>query len=173
MKSGPEISECEHEKRAQDKIERIVERVIERPKRKRLSDDHNSITHQFSVSGQEGIITVGLYDDGCPGELFVTMTKEGSTIGGLMDALASSVTLGLQYGIPLITFIDLFRHSRFEPSGMTRNKEVPFANSIVDYIFAWIGCEFIPGYRDANFPQNNPPKRSEISSKKKEQKEGK
>ncbi len=164
-KLGSEKLKDEDEQRSQGKIERIVERIIERPKHRRLSNSHASVTHQFSVAGHEGTITVGLYDDGSPGELFIRMAKEGSTAGGIMNALASSVTIGLQYGVPLKTFIDIFRHHRFEPSGMTSNKELPFAKSIVDYIFAWMGCQFIPGYREINIPQRIYKKDSEGSSK--------
>ena len=169
-KLGSEKSKDEDEQRSQGQIERIVERIIERPKHKRLSDSRMSITHEFSVAGHEGYITVGLYEDGQPGELFITMAKEGSTVGGMMNALASSVTIGLQYGIPLVIFIDAFRHSRFEPSGMTGNKEMPFAKSIVDYIFLWIGCEFIPGYRQRNAVQGIHKKDPEKSSKENDQK---
>lgn len=137
---------------SKDKVERIVERIIERPRRRRLSDSRQSVTHQFSVSGHEGIITVGLYDDGSIGELFITLSKEGSTVGGIMNAFASAITIGMQYGIPLVVFVDMFRHFRFEPSGMTSNRDIPFAKSIIDYIFAWIGCMFIPGFSERNVP---------------------
>ena len=106
----------------------------------------------FSVGGHEGYITVGLYDDGRPGELFITMAKEGSTIGGLMDAFGTAVSMSLQYGVPLEVYAKKFSHTRFEPWGYTKNPEVPVAKSLVDYIFRWMATEFIPGYREASRP---------------------
>jgi ribonucleoside-diphosphate reductase alpha chain len=123
-----------------------------RPFRRRLPDTRQSITHKFSVAGHEGYLTVGLYEDGQPGELFITMAKEGSTVGGLMDVIGTCTSMALQYGVPLITLVDKFRHARFEPSGMTSNKDMPFAKSLIDYIFGWLGCQFIPGYADKNMP---------------------
>ncbi len=123
-----------------------------RPFRHRLPDTRQSITHKFSVAGHEGYLTVGLYEDGQPGELFITMAKEGSTIGGLMDVIGTCTSMALQYGVPLIALVDKFRHARFEPSGMTSNKDIPFAKSLIDYIFCWLGCRFIPGYADKNIP---------------------
>jgi ribonucleoside-diphosphate reductase alpha chain len=123
-----------------------------RPFRRRLPDTRHSITHKFSVQGHEGYLTVGLYEDGQPGELFITMAKEGSTVGGLMDVIGTCTSMALQYGVPLITLVDKFRHARFEPSGMTSNRDIPFAKSLIDYIFCWLGCQFIPGYADKNTP---------------------
>jgi len=123
-----------------------------RPFRRRLPDTRRSITHKFSVAGHEGYLTVGLYEDGQPGEVFITMAKEGSTIGGLMDAIGTSTSMALQYGVPLVTLVDKFRHARFEPSGMTSNRDIPFAKSLIDYIFCWLGCQFIPGYAEKNIP---------------------
>jgi ribonucleoside-diphosphate reductase alpha chain len=123
-----------------------------RPFRRRLPDTRQSITHKFSVTGHEGYLTVGLYEDGQPGELFITMAKEGSTVGGLMDVIGTCTSMALQYGVPLITLVDKFRHARFEPSGMTSNKDIPFAKSLIDYIFCWLGCRFIPGYAEKNIP---------------------
>jgi ribonucleoside-diphosphate reductase alpha chain len=123
-----------------------------RPFRRRLPDTRHSITHKFSVAGHEGYLTVGLHEDGQPGELFITMAKEGSTIGGLMDVIGTCTSMSLQYGVPLIALVDKFRHARFEPSGMTSNKDIPFAKSLIDYIFCWLGCQFIPGYADKNIP---------------------
>jgi ribonucleoside-diphosphate reductase alpha chain len=97
-------------------------------------------------------LTVGLYEDDQPGELFITMAKEGSTVGGLMDVIGTCTSMALQYGVPLITLVDKFRHARFEPSGMTSNKDIPFAKSLIDYIFCWLGCRFIPGYAEKNTP---------------------
>ncbi len=134
-------------------VERVVERVVERPMRRRLPDTRASITHKFNIGGHEGYLTVGLYEDGMPGELFITMAKEGSTIGGLMDSLGTAVSVALQYGVPVEGLVNKFTHQRFEPAGMTTNRDIPFAKSLVDYIFRWMGMEFIPGYRDANAPQ--------------------
>jgi ribonucleoside-diphosphate reductase alpha chain len=134
-------------------IERIVERVVERPLRRRLPDTRKALTHKFDVAGHEGYITCGLYDDGSPGEVFITMAKEGSTIGGLMDTIATLVSVSLQYGVGVESLVRKFEHVRFEPSGMTRNPEIPFAKSLTDYIFRWLAMEFIPGYRAANAPQ--------------------
>ena len=123
-----------------------------RPFRHRLPDTRQSITHKFSVAEHEGYLTVGLYEDGQPGELFITMAKEGSTVGGLMDVIGTCTSMALQYGVPLITLVDKFRHARFEPSGMTSNRDIPFAKSLIDYIFCWLGCQFIPGYAELNTP---------------------
>ncbi|MHC4328280.1 MAG: vitamin B12-dependent ribonucleotide reductase [Planctomycetota bacterium] len=123
-----------------------------RPFRRRLPDTRQSITHKFSVVGHEGYLTVGLYEDCQPGELFITMAKEGSTVGGLMDVIGTCTSMALQYGVPLITLVDKFRHARFEPSGMTSNRDIPFAKSLIDYIFCWLGCRFIPGYAEKNTP---------------------
>jgi ribonucleoside-diphosphate reductase alpha chain len=133
-------------------VERIVERVVERPLRRRLPDTRHAVTHKFDVAGHEGYITVGLYEDGSPGEVFITMAKEGSTIGGLMDTIATLVSVSLQYGVPVESLVRKFEHVRFEPSGMTRNPEIPFAKSLVDYIFRWLAFEFVPGYRASNAP---------------------
>jgi ribonucleoside-diphosphate reductase alpha chain len=128
-----------------------------RPFRRRLPDTRHSLTHKFSVSGHEGYLTVGLYEDGQPGELFITMAKEGSTVGGLMDVVGTCVSLSLQYGVPLVALVDKFRHARFEPAGMTSNKDIPFAKSVIDYIFCWLGCQFIPGYKEKNTPNRGEP----------------
>ncbi|MEO8595619.1 MAG: vitamin B12-dependent ribonucleotide reductase [Candidatus Solibacter sp.] len=120
-----------------------VERVVYRPVRRKLPDERRSITHKFSIGGHEGYITVGMYDDGAPGEIFITMAKEGSTISGLMDALATAVSFNLQYGVPLKFLVDKFAHVRFEPSGWTGNQQIPYAKSIMDYIFRWMGAKFL------------------------------
>jgi ribonucleoside-diphosphate reductase alpha chain len=112
--------------------------------RRRLPDERQAITHKFSIAGHEGYITVGLYEDSTPGEIFITMSKEGSTISGLMDAFATSVSMALQYGVPLRVLVEKFSHMRFEPSGFTNNKEIPIAKSICDYIFRWLGKKFLP-----------------------------
>ncbi|MFC1788218.1 vitamin B12-dependent ribonucleotide reductase [Patescibacteria group bacterium] len=112
-------------------------------RRRRLSDERRSITHKFSVGNNEGYITVGLYDDGSPGELFVTMSKEGSVISGLMDSFATAISIGLQYGVPLEVLVNKFVHMRFEPSGYTNNPNIRIAKSIVDYIFRWMALKFL------------------------------
>ena len=120
-----------------------VERVVYRPVRRKLPDERRSITHKFSIGGHEGYITVGMYEDGTPGEIFITMAKEGSTISGLMDALATAISFNLQYGVPLKFLVDKFAHVRFEPSGWTGNPTIPYAKSIIDYIFRWLGAKFL------------------------------
>ena len=111
--------------------------------RRRLPDERRSITHKFDIQGHEGYITVGLYDDGTPGEIFLTMAKEGSTVSGLMDAFATQTSLALQYGVPLRSMVNKFSHMRFEPSGFTRNQEIPIAKSLADYIFRWLASRFL------------------------------
>ncbi|HET7710854.1 MAG TPA: vitamin B12-dependent ribonucleotide reductase [Thermoanaerobaculia bacterium] len=115
--------------------------------RRKLPDERESITHKFSIGGHEGYITVGKYEDGSPGEIFITMAKEGSTISGLMDSFATMTSLALQHGVPLQLLVDKFTHTRFEPSGFTRNPEIPMAKSIMDYIFKWLAIKFLA--RDA------------------------
>jgi len=132
-------------------VVKVVERPV--PMRRRLPDTRASVTHKFNVAGHEGYLTVGLYEDGRPGELFITMAKEGSTIGGLMDAIGTATSVSLQYGVPIESLVRKFTHQRFEPAGMTTNRDIPFAKSLVDYIFRWMGMQFIPGYRAANIPQ--------------------
>ncbi len=112
-------------------------------RRKKLPAERNSITHKFSVGGHEGYLTVGKYDDGNPGEIFIKMAKEGSTLSGIMDAFALSVSIALQYGVPLRALVDKFCNSRFEPSGYTGNPEIRYAKSVVDYIGRWLGGKFI------------------------------
>jgi ribonucleoside-diphosphate reductase alpha chain len=114
-----------------------------KPARRHLQDERQSITHKFSIAGHEGYITVGMFEDGSPGELFITMSKEGSTISGLMDSLATSVSIALQYGVPLKVLVDKFSHARYEPSGFTNNPDIPIAKSVSDYIFRWLGKKFL------------------------------
>jgi ribonucleoside-diphosphate reductase alpha chain len=111
--------------------------------RRKLPDERRAITHKFSINEHEGYLTVGLYEDGQPGEIFLVMAKEGSTISGLMDSLATSISIALQYGVPLQTLVDKFSHTRFEPSGFTKNPEIPIAKSITDYIFRWLASKFL------------------------------
>ena len=120
------------------------------PARRRLPATRQSLTHKFSVGGHEGYITVGLFEDATPGELFITMAKEGSTIGGLMDTIGTLTSMSLQYGVPLEALTSKFSHMRFEPSGWTGNQEIPNAKSVVDYIFRWLGIRFQPGYGEPN-----------------------
>jgi len=120
-----------------------IEKVVYRPVRRKLPDERRSITHKFSIGGHEGYITVGMYEDGLPGEIFITMAKEGSTISGLMDSLATAISFNLQYGVPLKFLVDKFAHVRFEPSGWTGNQTIPYAKSIIDYIFRWLGAKFL------------------------------
>ena len=127
--------------------------IVEQPIRRRLPDTRNSITHKFNVGGHEGYITVGLFEDSTPGELFITMAKEGSTIGGLMDVIGTQTSMALQYGVPLLDLVNKFSHARFEPSGWTPNADIPHAKSIVDYIFRWLGIQFVEGFREKNAPQ--------------------
>jgi len=118
--------------------------------RRHLPDERHSLTHHFSVGGQEGYVTVGLYEDGLPGELFIRMAKEGSTVSGLLDSFATAVSLALQYGVPLQILCDKFSHTRFEPSGWSGNPKIGYAKSLMDYVVfgfmlglrgSWHGCE--------------------------------
>jgi ribonucleoside-diphosphate reductase alpha chain len=127
-----------------DKTTGRTVQIVERPLRKRLPAERNALTHRFEVGGHEGYITVGLYDDGQPGEIFLKMAKEGSTVSGLMDAFATAVSLALQYGVPLQALVDKLSHTRFDPQGFTKNPEVPIAKSLMDYIFRWMASRFMP-----------------------------
>jgi len=146
-------------KNADRKVEKVdvgvLEEAINRPHRRRLPDTRRSVTHKFDVAGHEGYITVGLFDDESPGEVFITMAKEGSTVGGMMDAFATAISLCLQYGVPLESLVKKFSHQRFEPNGMTTNRDIPFAKSIVDYIFRWLGLRFLADYRQRNLPDRS------------------
>src|SRR5213075_3185535 len=125
--------------------------------RHRLPDTRTAITHKFDIAGHEGYFTVGLFEDGQPGELFVTMAKEGSTIGGLMDTIGTLTSMSLQYGVPLDTLLRKFAHQRFEPSGFTKNPEIRNAASIIDYVFRWLALQFIPGFREKQIANRNQP----------------
>lgn len=122
----------------------VIERIIQKPLRRKLPDERRSITHKFSISGHEGYLTVGLYEDGLPGEIFIKMSKEGSTLSGIMDALALSISMNLQYGVPLEVLVSKFTHSRFEPAGMTGNRDIPMVKSIMDYIGRYLALKFLP-----------------------------
>jgi len=113
------------------------------PARHKLPDERQSLTHKFTIAGHKGYITVGLYEDGSPGEVFITMAKEGSTISGLMDSFASMTSFALQYGVPLRFLVQKCSNARFEPSGYTGNQEIPYAKSITDYIFRWMANRFL------------------------------
>jgi len=119
-----------------------------RPLRRRMPNTRHSLTHKFDIAGHEGYLTVGLYDDNSPGELFITMAKEGSTVGGLMDAFGTAISMCLQYGVPVKSLVEKFAHTRFEPSGFTKNPDIPIAKSLPDYIFRWFGQAFMDGYKD-------------------------
>jgi ribonucleoside-diphosphate reductase alpha chain len=121
----------------------VVELDQFRPMRRKLPDERVARTHKFSIAGHEGYLTTGLYDDGQPGEIFLKMAKEGSTVSGLMDTIATMTSIALQYGVPLKTLVDKFSHTRFEPSGFTNNKEIPIAKSITDYVFRHLGNRFL------------------------------
>jgi ribonucleoside-diphosphate reductase alpha chain len=127
------------------------------PLRRRLPETRTAITHKFDIAGHEGYLTVGLFEDGQPGELFITMAKEGSTIGGLMDSIGTLTSMALQYGVPLEALGKKFAHQRFEPSGFTKNPDIRNASSIIDYVFRWMALQFIPGYREANLGSRNQP----------------
>jgi ribonucleoside-diphosphate reductase alpha chain len=128
-----------------------------KPLRRRLPETRTAITHKFDIAGHEGYLTVGLFENGQPGELFITMAKEGSTIGGLMDAIGTLTSMALQYGVPLEALSKKFAHQRFEPSGFTKHPEIRNASSITDYVFRWMALQFIPGFRDLNNPNRNQP----------------
>jgi ribonucleoside-diphosphate reductase alpha chain len=123
--------------------QQVAVQLVKQPVRRRLPDERRALTHKFDIAGHEGYITVGLFEDGTPGEIFLVMAKEGSTISGFADAFAQAISYALQYGVPLELLVDKFSHVRFEPSGMTKNPEVRFAKSIVDYIFRWLASKFL------------------------------
>jgi ribonucleoside-diphosphate reductase alpha chain len=127
------------------------------PLRRRLPETRTAVTHKFDIAGHEGYLTVGLFEDGQPGELFITMAKEGSTIGGLMDSIGTLTSLSLQYGVPLEALAKKFAHQRFEPSGFTKNPEIRNASSIIDYVFRWMAIQFIPGFRESQSPDQKQP----------------
>jgi ribonucleoside-diphosphate reductase alpha chain len=150
------------EKKEAPAAEKVTEKIVYRPVRRKLPDERKSLTHKFTIGGHEGYITVGMYDDGTPGELFITMAKEGSTISGLMDAFATAVSFNLQYGVPLQFLVDKFAHLRFEPSGWTGNAQIPYAKSIMDYIFRWLGVKFLgPEYGVTEAGETNTLRRTE------------
>ncbi len=125
------------------------------PLRRRLPGTRTALTHKFDIAGHEGYLTVGLFEDGSPGELFVTMAKEGSTIGGLMDSIGTLTSMALQYGVPLSALVKKFAYQRFEPSGFTKNPDIRNATSITDYVFRWMATQFIEGYLEKHSPEGN------------------
>jgi ribonucleoside-diphosphate reductase alpha chain len=135
----------------------MLRRQLDQPVRHRMPDTRTSLTHKFEIAGHEGYITVGLYEDGQPGELFITMSKEGSTIGGLMDTVGTLTSIALQYGVPLESLVKKFAYQRFEPSGFTKNSDIRHATSITDYVFRWLACQFIKGYKEATSPNRAQP----------------
>jgi ribonucleoside-diphosphate reductase alpha chain len=138
-------------------LEEELEAARVRPVRHKMPDTRMSLTHRFEIAGHEGYITVGLFEDKMPGELFVTMSKEGSTIGGLMDTVGTLTSIALQYGVPLESLVKKFAYQRFEPSGFTKNPDIRNATSIADYVFRWLGCQFIKGYKEATSPNRSQP----------------
>src|SRR5437764_2686985 len=160
--AGTKTAESPGTRSAQALIEEQDMHAPPHANRHRLDDERMSITHKFNVGGHEGYITVGLYRDGSPGEIFITMAKEGSTVSGLMDSFACAVSLALQHGVPLKLLCEKFAHTRFEPSGWTNNPDIGFAKSIMDYIFRWLQLRFLTGQQQLLF-ENLRPKQSGVS----------
>jgi ribonucleoside-diphosphate reductase alpha chain len=129
--------------------QKVVDLDARRPVRHKLPDERTAVTHKFSIAGHEGYLTVGLYEDGQPGEIFLRMAKEGSTVSGLMDTIATMSSIALQYGVPLKALVDKFSHTRFEPSGFTNNREIPIAKSVMDYVFRYLGNRFLQAEAEA------------------------
>ena len=163
-KTGEGAGETEAVDERQELVDKIqaLESQIEalkvsstQPLRRRLPGTRTALTHKFDIAGHEGYLTVGLFEDGSPGELFVTMAKEGSTIGGLMDSIGTLTSMALQYGVPLAALVKKFAFQRFEPSGFTKNPDIRNAASITDYVFRWMAIEFIDGYREQNNPNSD------------------
>ena len=134
-----------------------------RARRHKLPDERISLTHKFNIAGHEGYITVGLYKNGMPGELFITMAKEGSTVSGLMDSFACALSISLQHGVPLKLLCEKFAHTRFEPSGWSSNPDIGFAKSIMDYIFRWLELRFLTGQQQTLFDDLRPRRNGEIA----------
>ena len=133
-----------------DEVARLkeqLEKIQQRPHRRRLPTTRQSVTHKFSISGHEGYLTVGHYDDGQPGEVFIKMAKQGSTISGLVDTIAILTSLALQFGVPVDSLARKFQHTRFEPSGHTNDPELAVASSVSDYVFSWLGLRYSEGFR--------------------------
>jgi ribonucleoside-diphosphate reductase alpha chain len=169
-KAGATTEVATAEAAASKRVEELEEKIEEletlvtgltkqagQPLRRRLTDTRMAVNHKFDIAGHEGYLTVGLFDDGRPGELFVTMAKEGSTIGGLMDTIGALTSMALQYGVPLESLVKKFAHQRFEPSGFTKNPDIRNASSIIDYVFRWMGCQFVTGYKESTAPRRPQP----------------
>ena len=124
-------------------VERVVEKVVHRPVRQKLPKSRRGRTFEFRVADCKGFVTIGEYDDGRPGEVFLTVSKQGSTLAGIMDAFAKSISYGLQYGVPLRAFVEAFTNMRFEPAGMTDDPEIRFATSVMDYLFRRLAMEYL------------------------------
>lgn len=139
-----EEDEIDETKMTPEKVSEVIYKEVRKPYRRRMADERHSLTHKFEVAGHEGYITVGLYEDGQPGEIFITMNKEGSTLSGITNSLSLLMSISLQYGVPIETIVRKFSHVRFEPSGPTNNPEIPVAKSIIDYIARWLGLKFLP-----------------------------
>src|SRR5207248_3059901 len=154
--AGTKTAESPGTRSAQALIEEQDMHAPPHANRHRLDDERMSITHKFNVGGHEGYITVGLYRDGSPGEIFITMAKEGSTVSGLMDSFACAASLALQHGVPLKLLCEKFAHTRFEPSGWTNNTDIGFAKSIMDYIFRWLQLRFLTGQQQLLFENLRP-----------------
>ncbi len=156
---GEEVNAIIADKAAlQSRISELEKEVVElrvkadEPVRRRMPETRLAINHKFEIAGHKGYINVGLFEDGEPGELFIQMNKEGSTLGGLMDTVATLTSIALQYGVPLESLVKKFAYQRFEPSGFTKNPDIRNATSITDYIFRWLACQFINGYKEATSP---------------------
>ena len=148
----PEVATLTERVRELEQLVTSLQREAGKPLRRRLPETRMAVNHKFSIANHEGYLNVGIFADGQPGELFITMAKEGSTVGGLMDTIATLTSMALQYGVPLEALVKKFSHQRFEPSGFTKNRELPTASSLTDYIFRWMAFQFIPGYRDQHAP---------------------
>ena len=142
---GARSQRAESKPRPETGLPSTVVPPVAHPFRRKLADERRAITHKFAIGAHEGYLTVGLYEEGLPGEIFITMAKEGSTVSGLMDSFATAVSLALQYGVPLKVLCDKFSHARFEPSGWTPNPDIHMAKSVMDYIFRWLAIKFLPG----------------------------
>jgi ribonucleoside-diphosphate reductase alpha chain len=158
-KTQPLASAKKKDKNKEEKVvvmpEPQQQELFPSQRRRKLPEERRSITHKFNVGGHEGYLTVGMYDDGTPGEIFIKMAKEGSTLSGIMDGFALSVSIALQYGVPLKALVDKFMHTRFEPNGYTGNPQIPYAKSVLDYIARWLGGKFIsPDYLVQRAPGN-------------------
>jgi ribonucleoside-diphosphate reductase alpha chain len=142
----------ESESKSPGVVTKTIEKIVYKPRRERLPDTRQSVTHKFTIAGHEGYLCVGLYPDGRPGEIFITMAKEGSTIGGIMDSFGTALSIALQYGVPLEVLVNKFSHTRFEPMGHTSNKDIRIAKSVVDYIARWLGLTFSSGQEQVPGP---------------------